>query len=89
MFKTVLLLLLSFFVSYITFDKNMKITDFDLPPVYNVLEGKISPQSVQVINDEIVSGFSEITKYPGKHWADNIGFELSSFTNFSWKVLMN
>ena len=56
------------------------ITDFDLPPVYNVLEGKISPQSVQVINDEIVSGFSEITKYPGKHWADNIGFELSSLS---------
>ena len=56
------------------------ITDFDLPPVYNVLEGKITPQSVQVINDEIVSGFSEITKYPGKHWADNIGFELSSLS---------
>ena len=52
------------------------VTDFDLPPVYNELAGKITPQSVQVIDDKIVSGYSEITKYPGKHWADNIGFEL-------------
>ena len=54
------------------------VTDFDLPTVYNEADGKITPQSVQVVNDEIVSGFSEITKYPSKHWAENVGFELQS-----------
>ena len=54
------------------------ITDFDLPPVYNELEGKITPQSIQVVDNQIVSGFSEVTKYPSKHWLENVGFELSS-----------
>ena len=51
-------------------------TDFDLPPVYNADAGKIIPQSVQVMENQIVSGTSEITKYPSKHWAENVGFEL-------------
>ena len=54
------------------------VTDFDLPPVYNELEGKITPQSIQVIDNQVVSGFSEVTKYPSKHWLDNVGFELES-----------
>jgi hypothetical protein len=54
------------------------VTDFDLPTLYNDAEGRITPQSVQVIDNKIVSGFSEITKYPSKHWAENIGFELQS-----------
>ena len=53
-------------------------TDFDLPPVYNELEGRITPQSVQVVNNKLASGFAKITEFPGKHWADNIGYELSS-----------
>ncbi len=56
------------------------VTDFDLPTVYNEIEGRITPQSVQVIDNKIVSGFSEITKYPSKHWAENIGFELQSLS---------
>ena len=56
------------------------ITDFDLPPVYNADAGKIIPQSVQILDDTIVSGISEITKFPSKHWADNVGFELTDLT---------
>ena len=51
-----------------------------MPTVYNEIEGRITPQSVQVIDNKIVSGFSEITKYPSKHWAENIGFELQSIS---------
>tara|TARA_Y200000002_G_scaffold136879_1_gene112844 strand:+ start:13385 stop:28348 length:14964 start_codon:yes stop_codon:yes gene_type:complete len=56
------------------------ITDFDLPPVYNVDAGKIIPQSVQIVDNKVVSGTSDITNYPSKHWVDNIGFELTSLT---------
>ena len=56
------------------------VTDFDLPPVYNADAGKIIPQSVQVIDNQIVSGTSDILNYPSKHWADNIGFELTALT---------
>ena len=56
------------------------VTDFDLPPVYNADAGKIIPQSVQVIDDELFSGTSDILQYPSKHWADNIGFELTALS---------
>ncbi len=56
---------------------NNVVTDFDLPPVYDELEGKIVPQSVQIINDEVVSGTSDLTVYPAKHWLDNVGFEIT------------
>ena len=38
------------------------VTDFDLPPVYKDTEGKIVPQSVRVIDDEIKTA-SAINKY--------------------------
>ena len=56
---------------------NNVVTDFDLAPVYNELEGKIVPQSVQIVNDQVVSGLSDIGSYPSKHWLDNVGFELT------------
>ena len=52
------------------------VTDFDLPPVYSELQGKIVPQSVQIVDGEIVSDNSRITEYPAKHWADNVGYEI-------------
>ena len=57
---------------------NNSITDFDLPPVYSELQGKIVPQSVQIVDGEIVSDNSRITEYPQKHWADNVGFEITN-----------
>jgi hypothetical protein len=51
--------------------------DFDLLPVIND-ELKVLPLTVQV-NDtpEIVTDFNEISRYPWKAWADNIGFEIT------------
>ena len=56
---------------------NNVVTDFDLAPVYNELEGKIIPQSVQIVDNQIVAGLSDIGTYPSKHWLDNVGFELT------------
>ena len=54
------------------------VTDFDLPPLYNLDAGKIIPQSVQIVDNKVVSGTSDILNYPSKHWADNVGFELTA-----------
>ena len=56
------------------------ITDFDLAPYYDEQAGKIIPQSVKVINGQIVPGVSDIQNYPSKHWIDNVGFEVTSFS---------
>ena len=53
------------------------ITDFDLAPYYDEQAGKIIPQSVQIIDGQVVSGVSDIINYPSKHWLDNAGFELT------------
>jgi len=45
------------------------ITDFDLPPVYNVASGKIIP--VNQFN-------TEINSYPWKWWNDNRGYSIAS-----------
>ena len=45
------------------------ISDFDLPPVYSTVEGKIVPVS---LNSE------DITQYPWKWWADNLGYSITS-----------
>lgn len=57
---------------------NSSISDFDLAPYYDEEQGKIVPQSVQVIDNKVVTSQTEIQSYPSKHWLDNIGFELSS-----------
>ena len=56
---------------------NNVVTDFDLAPVYNEAEGRIIPQSVQVVNNEIIAGVSNTAVYPSKHWLDNVGFEVT------------
>ena len=57
------------------------VTDFDLPPVYNADAGKIIPQSVQIIDNKVQSGTPDKPgDIPSKHWIDNLGFELTSFT---------
>ena len=59
---------------------NNTVTDFDLPPVYSERAGKIIPQTVQIIGDEIVSGTTDLTEYPAKHWADNVGYQIGSLS---------
>ena len=59
---------------------NNSVTDFDLPPVYSESAGKIVPQTVQIIGNEIFSGTTDFTKYPAKHWADNVGYQIDSLS---------
>ena len=56
------------------------VTDFDLPPIYNADAGKIIPQSAQIIDNKVQSGTTDVQRYPSKHWLENLGFELTSFT---------
>ena len=55
-------------------------TDFDLAPFYDEQSGKILPQDIKVINGEISVGLSDVKRYPGKHWLDNVGFEIVAFS---------
>ena len=57
------------------------ITDFDLPPVYSDVQGRIVPQTVRVVDDEIQSA-SSLTTYPSKHWKDNASFKLKEVDIF-------
>ena len=45
------------------------VADFDLPPVYSTVEGKIVP---------VTSNSSELSQYPWKWWADNNGYSITS-----------
>ena len=57
------------------------VTDFDLPPFYSDTAGRIVPQTVRVVNDEIVTS-SNITSYPSKHWVDNASFQIKQVDVF-------
>ena len=48
--------------------------------MYNADAGKIIPQSVQIIDNKVQSGTQMFRDIPSKHWIDNLGFELTSFT---------
>lgn len=61
-------------------DARNSVTDFDLPPVYSVEAGKIIPQSVQIVDNTVYSGGTDLTKYPAKHWADNVGYQIKSIS---------
>ena len=59
---------------------NNVITDFDLAPYYNEDEGKIVPQSVKVVEGQIIEGTSDLQNYPSKHWLDNLGYQIKSLS---------
>ena len=56
---------------------NNSVTDFDLPAVYSETQGRIVPQKVSVQDGELYTTDTDLTKYPQKHWADNVGYEIS------------
>ena len=51
-------------------------TDFDLPPTYNAVEGKIIPQNVKVQDGVLVSSNTDLETYPNKNWLDNSSYEI-------------
>ena len=57
------------------------VTDFDLPPIYSDIAGKIIPQTVRVVDDELQSA-SLLNTYPSKHWKDNASFKIKSVDIF-------
>ena len=52
-------------------------TDFDLPPKYDPVLGKIHAPEVQIVDGEIVTGRADTTTYPNRHWTENVGFEIT------------
>ena len=52
------------------------VTDFDLPPTYNSIEGKIIPQSVTVQDGVLIGTNTDIETYPNKNWLDNSSYKV-------------
>jgi len=53
------------------------VSDFDLPPRYDVNAAKIISENPQVIDSEIRNYSSFVTTYPQRNWFDNVGFEIT------------
>jgi len=58
------------------------VTDFDLAPAYSDTQGRIIPNTVRVVDDEIKTSNTTINNYPYKHWLDNASFEIANITIF-------
>lgn len=56
---------------------NSVLTDFDLPPKYDAVAGKIVPRSPKIVDNQLVDADSLFDTYPDKHWKDNIGFKVT------------
>lgn len=52
------------------------ISDFDLPPRYDLSAEKIISETAQVIDSRIRNYSEFVTTYPQKNWFDNVGFEV-------------
>ena len=55
---------------------NTTVTDFDLPPAYNSVDGKIVPQDVKVQDGVLVGVNADFETYPNKNWLDNSGYKI-------------
>ena len=55
---------------------NTSLTDFDLPPYYSLVDGKIIPNRAIFVEGEIQNSTNEFESYPRKHYAENVGYEL-------------
>ena len=64
-----------------------------IPTVHDSASGKILSQDVKAINGEISVGLSDVQRYPGKHWLENVGFEIVSFSiadaGSGYRILQN
>jgi hypothetical protein len=67
-----------FVSSYRSLDPSKTVvTDFDLLPVVDE-NYSVTPMSVQIVDNAIVTSFNEINKYPWKNWVDTLGFKITS-----------
>ena len=55
---------------------NSSVTDFDLPPAYNVQDGKIVPSALKIKDDAVYGVDPGLVTYPNKHWKENLGYDV-------------
>ena len=58
------------------------VTDFDLPPSYDSVLGKIVPEAIKFANNQLTNIEDDVYQYPKRHWLDNVGFEIKEFVIF-------
>ena len=58
-------------------------TDFDLPPSYDAEAGKVIPEAIKFVNNELTNLSSNVLEYPKRNWYDNVGFEIKEFVIFN------
>jgi len=54
------------------------VTDFDLAPAYNETFKQILPQTVRVVDNNIIGTNADLETYPNRHWLDNVAYEVTS-----------
>jgi hypothetical protein len=54
------------------------VTDFDLPPRYQDSLKKILPESIKVVDNNLIGIDADIETYPNKNWLDNSSFKVTS-----------
>ena len=52
------------------------VTDFDLQPRYDEVEGRIVAERTSVFNSEVQTYSPFVNTFPQKNWTDNVGFEI-------------
>ena len=57
-------------------------SDFDLPPAYNAEAGKVIPEAIKFVNNELTNISETALAYPKRNWLDNVGFEIKEFVIF-------
>jgi len=57
-------------------------TDFDLPPAYDAETGRVIPEAIKFINNELTNVSASALTYPKRNWLDNVGFEIKEFVIF-------
>ena len=63
--------------SYEKLDNSQSMTtDFDLPPAYLEATDTIRAKDIKVIDNSIIANQSDISTYPNRHWADNVGYKV-------------
>jgi len=58
-------------------------TDFDLPPAYDAEAGRVIPEAIKFVNNELTNVSASALTYPKRNWLDNVGFEIKEFVIFN------
>ena len=56
---------------------NSSVSDFDLPPEYNIITDTIDPSKAIIVDGEIENENLDTNTYPRKNWRDNHGYKIT------------